>query len=72
MAHIFNPNTQEAEAGRALSVWPAWSAEQVSGQPTLQRETLSQKSKPKIKPNQTTLPPPDFIAVKRHHDQSNL
>ena len=42
-AHAFNPNTQEAGAGRSLSLRPTWSTECVLGQPGLQRETLSQK-----------------------------
>ena len=45
-AHAFNPSTQEAEAGRSLSsLKPRWSTQQVSGQPGLHRETLSQKQK---------------------------
>jgi hypothetical protein len=37
----FNSSTQEAEAGESLvSLRPAWSTEQVSGQPGLNRETL--------------------------------
>jgi hypothetical protein len=42
--HIFDPSTQEAEAGRSLSLSPTWSTEQVSGQPGLYRETLSRKN----------------------------
>ena len=34
----------EAEAGRSLSLMPAWSTEQVPGQPGLHREILSQKT----------------------------
>jgi hypothetical protein len=41
----FNPNTWEAEAGRFLSLRPAWSTEWVPGQPGLYRETLSRKTK---------------------------
>ena len=29
--HTFNPNTQEVEPGRSLSLRPAWSIEQDSG-----------------------------------------
>ena len=41
----FNPNTREAEAGRPLNLWPAWSMKGVPGQPELYREILSQKAK---------------------------
>jgi hypothetical protein len=43
--HAFNPSTQEAEAGRFLSLRPAWSTKWVPGQPGLYRETLSRKTK---------------------------
>ena len=43
VAHVFNPNTWEAEAGGFLSLRPAWSTEIVPGQPRLHRETLSRK-----------------------------
>jgi hypothetical protein len=33
VAHDFNPSTWEAEAGRILSLRPAWSTEWVPGQP---------------------------------------
>jgi hypothetical protein len=42
VAHAFNLSTWEAEAGRFLSLRPAWSIEWVLGQPGLHRETLSQ------------------------------
>ena len=45
VTHSFNPNTQEAEAGGSLSWRPAWSTEQVQGQPGLHREPLSDKNK---------------------------
>ena len=45
MAHTFNPSTQEAEAGRALSSRPACSTEQVSGQPGLQRCSVLKNKK---------------------------
>ena len=45
VAHTFNPNTWEAEAGGFLSSRPAWSTEWVPRQPGLHRETLSQKTK---------------------------
>ena len=38
VAHAFNPCTWKAEAGRYLSLRPAWSTEQVLGQPELHRE----------------------------------
>jgi hypothetical protein len=44
-------STWEAEAGRSLSLRPAWSTEWVSGQPGLHRETLSRKTKPKQNTN---------------------
>jgi hypothetical protein len=47
VAHAFNPSTWEAEAGRFLSLGPAWSTEWVPGQPGLYRETLSRKTKNK-------------------------
>jgi hypothetical protein len=40
VAHTFKPSTREAKVGRYLSLKPAWSAEWVSGQPRLYRETL--------------------------------
>jgi hypothetical protein len=45
VAHAFNPSTREAEAGRFLSLRPAWSTEWVPGQPGLHRETLSRETK---------------------------
>jgi hypothetical protein len=44
--HVFNPSTQEAEAGEAggsMSSRPAWSVQWVPGKPG-NKETLSQKS----------------------------
>jgi hypothetical protein len=52
VAHAFNPSTPEAEAGRFLSLRPAWSTRQ----PGLHRETLSRKNQ-KTKPNQPTNQP---------------
>ena len=43
----FESSTWEVEAGRFLSLRPAWSTERVPGQPGLHRETLSQKTKKK-------------------------
>jgi hypothetical protein len=48
VVQAFIPSTQEAEAGRFLNSKPAWSIEQVPGQPGLRRETLSQKTDNKI------------------------
>jgi hypothetical protein len=45
VAHAFNPSTREAEAGRFLSLRPAWTTEQDPGWPGLHRETLSPKTK---------------------------
>jgi hypothetical protein len=42
---VFNPTTQELEAGGSLSSRPGWSTERVPGQSQLHRETLSQKKK---------------------------
>jgi len=42
-AQTIDPSTQEAEAGRSVSLRPAWSTEQVPGQPGIHRETLSWK-----------------------------
>jgi hypothetical protein len=47
MEHAFNPSTWEEEAGEFLSSRPAWSTEQVPGQPGLHRETLSWEKKNK-------------------------
>jgi hypothetical protein len=44
VADAFNPSTREAEAGRFLSLRPAWSTQRVPGQPGLHRETLSRKT----------------------------
>jgi hypothetical protein len=57
VAHAFNPSTWEAEAGRFLTLRPAWS--RVPGQPGLHRTTLSekQKQKQKQKQNKTKNPP---------------
>jgi hypothetical protein len=44
VAHIFNPSTREAEAGRFLSSRPAWSTKWVPGQPGLHREILSARA----------------------------
>ena len=51
VAHTFHPSTQEAEAGRSLSLKKAQSTEEVLGQPGLHRETLFQN---KTKQNKTT------------------
>jgi hypothetical protein len=42
--HIIH-STQDTEAGGSLSWRPVWSTGQVSGQPGLHRETLSQEKK---------------------------
>jgi hypothetical protein len=54
VAHAFNPSTWEAEAGRFLSLRPAWSTEWVPGQPGLHRETLSQKTNKQTNKKQKT------------------
>jgi hypothetical protein len=45
VAHIFNPSTQEVEAGGFLSLRLAWSTEWGPGQQGLYRETMSRKNK---------------------------
>jgi hypothetical protein len=55
VAHAFDPSSQEAEAGRSLSLRPDWRAEEVPGQPGLHRETLSQKPKIKTTKQKTIL-----------------
>ena len=47
VAYAFNPSTWEGEAGKFLSLRPAWSTERVPGQSGLHREILSQKNKSK-------------------------
>jgi hypothetical protein len=54
VGHAFNPSTWEAEAGRFLSLRPAWSTKWVPKQPGLYRETLSQKNKTKNKQTNKT------------------
>ena len=44
-----------AEAGRSLSLRPAWSTELVTGQPELHRKTMSRK-KNKTKQNKNYFP----------------
>jgi hypothetical protein len=45
--YLLISHTQEAEAGKSLSLRPAWTTEQVSRQPLLlYRGTLSKKQKP--------------------------
>ena len=47
-AHVFNPSNREAEAeaGGFLSSRPAWSTEQIPGQPGLHRKNpVSEKEK---------------------------
>jgi hypothetical protein len=53
VAHVFNPSTQETEAGRFLSLRPAWSTEWVPGQPGLYRKTLSWKTNKQTKKSLT-------------------
>jgi hypothetical protein len=49
VAHTFNPRTWKTEAGRSLSLWPAWSTEGVPGQPGLQRNPVSKNQTKKKK-----------------------
>jgi hypothetical protein len=48
VVHAFNPSTWEAEAGRFLSLRPAWSIEWVPAR-TTQRNPVSEKKKKKKK-----------------------
>jgi hypothetical protein len=48
-------STSEAEAGRSLSLRPAWSTELAPGQPELHRKTMSRK-KNKTKQNKNYFP----------------
>jgi hypothetical protein len=43
--YAFNPSIQEAEVYGSLSLRPAWSTEQVPGQPGLPRPYLKMKKK---------------------------
>jgi hypothetical protein len=52
VTHVFNPSTQEAEAGRFLCSRPPWSTKLVPGQLGIYKETLS----PKTKQNKTKKP----------------
>jgi hypothetical protein len=56
VAHTFNSSTWEVEAGRFLSLRPAWSTEWVPRQLGLHRETLSWKTKKKQKKKKYTNP----------------
>jgi hypothetical protein len=47
VTHDFNSSTQDAKAGRSLSLRTAWSTGGVPGQPEVQKETLTQKTKTK-------------------------
>ena len=49
VAHTFNPITWKGEAGRFLSLRPAWSTKGGPIQPGLYRETLSRKKNKKQK-----------------------
>ena len=65
VVHTFNPSTQEAEAGRWISVSsrPAWSAEQISGQvlKAAEKPHLEKQSKTKQKHYYEWNYFPDFI-----------
>jgi hypothetical protein len=45
LTQVFSPSTWKAEASGSMHLRPAWSTEWVPGQPGLQRETLSWKTK---------------------------
>jgi hypothetical protein len=69
VVHAFNPSTQEAEAGRFLSSWPAWSTKWVPGQPGLYRETLSQTNQNK---KQTKILDKKLLGNLRHYEKIKL
>jgi hypothetical protein len=45
VAQVFNPSTQESEAGGFLSSRPVWSTERIPGQPGLHKEPCLEKPK---------------------------
>ena len=47
VAHALNPSTEESKACEPVSSKPAWTTEQVPGQPGLHREISSPKPKEK-------------------------
>jgi hypothetical protein len=54
VSQAFNPITGQAEACESMCLRPAWSTDQVSGQPGLHRETSSWKNKQANKQIETT------------------
>jgi hypothetical protein len=48
VAHGFNPSTREAEAGRFLSLRPAWSTKWAPGQPGLYKNPVLKMEKKKV------------------------
>jgi hypothetical protein len=71
VAHAFNPSTWEADAGRFLSLRPAWSTERVPGQPGLHRENLSRKTKNQNQ-NQNPNPNPNHPKTQQQQQQQTL
>jgi hypothetical protein len=67
VAHVFNPSTQEAEAGGFLSSRTAWATKWIPGQPGLYRETLSQKTNKQT--NKQTNKLMNFVLRLRSHNQ---
>jgi hypothetical protein len=53
VAHAFNPNTREAEAGGFLSSRPAWSTERVPGSQDYTEKPCLEKTKTKTKTTTT-------------------
>jgi hypothetical protein len=49
VAHAFNPSTWEAEAGRSLSLRPAWSTEFQDSQGYTEKPRLKKQNKTKQK-----------------------
>ena len=66
VVHAFNLSTWEAEAGRFLSLMPAWSTKWVPGQPELHRETLSQSINQSINQSNSFQISPDGKRYSEH------
>jgi hypothetical protein len=61
VAHVFNPSTQDAEAGESLTLRPAWSLESFRTARATQRNSVSKTNKQtnkQTKAKQTNKTPP--------------